>query len=146
MFVVFVFVWCLIGYCVVCIFVLMIRRPPRSTRTDTLFPYTTLFRSPVRGTQAGGRKAGGAGSAGTDRGSRHPDALWRSLRRGDRAVADRPMVCRCGDAGATGDRGGAQRRNPLCSGTLGPALFHLYGEHPALVRPPSVLVGAPDSG
>src|SRR3546814_18003572 len=29
-----------------CIFFLMIRRPPRSTRTDTLFPYTTLFRSP----------------------------------------------------------------------------------------------------
>src|SRR3546814_5120236 len=26
----------------------MIRRPPRSTRTDTLFPYTTLFRSNVR--------------------------------------------------------------------------------------------------
>src|SRR3546814_11159994 len=26
----------------------MIRRPPRSTRTDTLFPYTTLFRSRVR--------------------------------------------------------------------------------------------------
>src|SRR3546814_20472142 len=31
---------------VFCIFFfLMIRRPPRSTRTDTLFPYTTLFRS-----------------------------------------------------------------------------------------------------
>src|SRR3546814_10561137 len=29
----------------------MIRRPPRSTRTDTLFPYTTLFRSPRRGGQ-----------------------------------------------------------------------------------------------
>src|SRR3546814_16299958 len=29
----------------VVIFFLMIRRPPRSTRTDTLFPYTTLFRS-----------------------------------------------------------------------------------------------------
>src|SRR3546814_15017690 len=29
----------------VCFFFLMIRRPPRSTRTDTLFPYTTLFRS-----------------------------------------------------------------------------------------------------
>src|SRR3546814_19702412 len=28
------------------VFFLMIRRPPRSTRTDTLFPYTTLFRSP----------------------------------------------------------------------------------------------------
>src|SRR3546814_11637004 len=27
----------------------MIRRPPRSTRTDTLFPYTTLFRSPDPG-------------------------------------------------------------------------------------------------
>src|SRR3546814_2577998 len=33
----------------------MIRRPPRSTRTDTLFPYTTLFRSPVaRGPGGGG--------------------------------------------------------------------------------------------
>src|SRR3546814_3297413 len=31
-------------------FVLMIRRPPRSTRTDTLFPYTTLFRSQMAGT------------------------------------------------------------------------------------------------
>src|SRR3546814_7687153 len=31
----------------------MIRRPPRSTRTDTLFPYTTLFRSrPARGSPA----------------------------------------------------------------------------------------------
>src|SRR3546814_12708911 len=30
------------------VFFFMIRRPPRSTRTDTLFPYTTLFRSPVR--------------------------------------------------------------------------------------------------
>src|SRR3546814_2786169 len=29
------------------LFFLMIRRPPRSTRTDTLFPYTTLFRSPA---------------------------------------------------------------------------------------------------
>src|SRR3546814_17367670 len=34
----------------------MIRRPPRSTRTDTLFPYTTLFRSPyVRQTVQNGR-------------------------------------------------------------------------------------------
>src|SRR3546814_12533537 len=36
----------------------MIRRPPRSTRTDTLFPYTTLFRSPVAVEEA---VAGGAG-------------------------------------------------------------------------------------
>src|SRR3546814_13159084 len=31
--------------CLRIVFFLMIRRPPRSTRTDTLFPYTTLFRS-----------------------------------------------------------------------------------------------------
>src|SRR3546814_10470115 len=31
-----------------CFFFLMIRRPPRSTRTDTLFPYTPLFRSVQR--------------------------------------------------------------------------------------------------
>src|SRR3546814_15311831 len=33
-------------------FFLMIRRPPRSTRTDTLFPYTTLFRSKMKKIQA----------------------------------------------------------------------------------------------
>src|SRR3546814_4018857 len=33
----------------------MIRRPPRSTRTDTLFPYTTLFRSQTRADRAPGR-------------------------------------------------------------------------------------------
>src|SRR3546814_11773450 len=32
-------------FCLFVFFFLMIRRPPRSTRTDTLFPYTTLFRS-----------------------------------------------------------------------------------------------------
>src|SRR3546814_1258931 len=53
-------------YCVLmlsCFFFLMIRRQPRSTRTDTLFPYTTLFRSVLgvarvqmddRGTRLGG--------------------------------------------------------------------------------------------
>src|SRR3546814_8223803 len=35
-------------------FFLMIRLPPRSTRTDTLFPYTTLFRSPDDGGNRGG--------------------------------------------------------------------------------------------
>src|SRR3546814_5070066 len=33
----------------------MIRRPPRSTRTDTLFPYTTLFRSLADGPRRPGR-------------------------------------------------------------------------------------------
>src|SRR3546814_6233970 len=36
----------------------MTRRPPRSTRTDTLFPYTTLFRSPL--------SLAPSGSSGTD--------------------------------------------------------------------------------
>src|SRR3546814_3161273 len=35
-------------FVLLCFFFLMIRRPPRSTRTDTLCPYTTLFRSPRR--------------------------------------------------------------------------------------------------
>src|SRR3546814_1617205 len=45
----------------------MIPRPPRSTRTDTLFPYTTLFRSTARraeGRQAGRSEGEAFGSAG----------------------------------------------------------------------------------
>src|SRR3546814_15610834 len=42
-------------FSLICFFFLMIRRPPRSTRTDTLFPYTTLFRS-LRHEQAGPRR------------------------------------------------------------------------------------------
>src|SRR3546814_12184802 len=54
--------FCCCGVCVriVIVFFLMIRRPPRSTRTDTLFPYTTLFRSLTRNPQMGraGRSRG----------------------------------------------------------------------------------------
>src|SRR3546814_11313965 len=52
----------------------MIRRPPRSTRTDTLFPYTTLFRSPgLMKTPMVERSAGMAAEyAGGD-----IDAMWR---------------------------------------------------------------------
>src|SRR3546814_16601500 len=39
------FLLCLYDVFYLVVFFLMIRRPPRSTRTDTLFPYTTLFRS-----------------------------------------------------------------------------------------------------
>src|SRR3546814_14644533 len=51
------------GY-IVCyfFFLLIIRRPPRSTRTDTLFPYTTLFRSAGGAGVRGGRRShGGSG-------------------------------------------------------------------------------------
>src|SRR3546814_5867061 len=60
------------------IFVLMIRHPPRSTRTDTLFPYTTLFRS-WRGAAAvdpGGRRGGGVGEAIRGEGDRARDAQF----------------------------------------------------------------------
>src|SRR3546814_14296339 len=49
---------------------LMIRRPPRSTRTDTLFPYTTLFRSQLG---HGGRKPQAAQPAHQPHGDRHAD-------------------------------------------------------------------------
>src|SRR3546814_1574777 len=45
-----------------CVFFLMIPRPPRSTRTDTLFPYTTLFRS-CEASRAGTRGLRGASVA-----------------------------------------------------------------------------------
>src|SRR3546814_4168907 len=58
-------------------FFLMIRRPPRSTRTDTLFPYTTLFRSPVA---RGCRLCQAAGVE-----PRHPLLGLRHLRRHHRS-------------------------------------------------------------
>src|SRR3546814_9532758 len=72
----------------------MIRRPPRSTRTDTLFPYTTLFRSRAR-TVAGG--VGGGADGGKGDGRRHPDAARRRAARRLRASAHhRHDAARCG--------------------------------------------------
>src|SRR3546814_6012032 len=51
----------------ICFFFLMIRRPPRSTRTDTLFPYTTLFRA-HRGRDVSVLDEGADGGAGTTEG------------------------------------------------------------------------------
>src|SRR3546814_9525296 len=66
------------------VFFFMIRRPPRSTRTDTLFPYTTLFRSlpfqdaaPAEGSglpglwTAGGFIGDTVGAAASERGNSH---------------------------------------------------------------------------
>src|SRR3546814_19176625 len=67
---------CLRLYVYFCFFFfLMIRRPPRSTRTDTLFPYTTLFRSPVRAPAAGARLSGRA----RRRGDHIPILPWQPL-------------------------------------------------------------------
>src|SRR3546814_9716018 len=71
-------------------FFLMIRRPPRSTRTDTLFPYTTLFRSAGGRHECDGREAvvDGSGSrvpdlqpgSGTDRSEEHTSELQSLMR------------------------------------------------------------------
>src|SRR3546814_5583748 len=64
----------------------MIRRPPRSTRTDTLFPYTTLFRSRTaqgdpEGARRGRRRPRRAGRAG--RAHQVDQAEQGSQRKGD---------------------------------------------------------------
>src|SRR3546814_2173039 len=85
----------LLGYCVyncVFFFFLMIRRPPRSTRTDTLFPYTTLFRSRTLAT------------------ARHARAQCRDARHADPRGGDRRQGIQQ-DADAEPDRAaGADRQ------------------------------------
>src|SRR3546814_11465088 len=83
------------------VFFLMIRRPPRSTRTDTLFPYTTLFRSRCAVLPGSGRV-----SAPCARQSRSFDSAWRvpyrlyPLSAGDCAGHAADAVC-ISDAGGT---------------------------------------------
>src|SRR3546814_15680331 len=62
-------------------FFLMIRRPPRSTRTDTLFPYTTLFRSAAQLVR-GHRRVGGdrADHGHTNRSEEHTSELQSLMR------------------------------------------------------------------
>src|SRR3546814_19019527 len=75
-------------------FFLMIRRPPRSTRTDTLFPYTTLFRSrgrtrpPPRLHERPARRRAGRDSDRRDMQPVPPDGVRRTLRPADRAAGD----------------------------------------------------------
>src|SRR3546814_10678721 len=56
----------------------MLRRPPRSTRTDTLFPYTTLFRSEGRGSSCAA-EPGQQGRRAAEQPDRQPNR-WRRLR------------------------------------------------------------------
>src|SRR3546814_1530188 len=79
----------------------MIRRPPRSTRTDTLFPYTTLFRSLARRDL---RERGTAVEARRDRGR----AVDRDLRHGAMGVLARPHRAARGTAR---DRDGDRARD-----------------------------------
>src|SRR3546814_1857178 len=63
----------------------MIRRPPRSTRTDTLFPYTTLFRSVDAGIADGAQRDGCEGQQAVAQAaeSRRGAALGAEHRRAD---------------------------------------------------------------
>src|SRR3546814_16292566 len=76
----------------------MIRRPPRSTRTDTLFPYTTLFRSLAFGVgdQRFGRPAQHVNKARRDRHAACRDLALRLARdladRADAVVLDRDIT------------------------------------------------------
>src|SRR3546814_1498352 len=76
----------------------MIRRPPRSTRTDTLFPYTTLFRSEaVHGDAVGGEVVGEAARHGGDgalRRRRVQPVLDAGMRREAADVEDRAAAGR----------------------------------------------------
>src|SRR3546814_3171541 len=63
----------------------MIRRPPRSTRTDTLFPYTTLFRSAAGGGSHPGRGDAAGSTPRSGRLRHEPAGGGGSLRRGGRS-------------------------------------------------------------
>src|SRR3546814_17336826 len=82
-----------VHFCSFFFFFLMIRRPPRSTRTDTLFPYTTLFRSvrravPLRRPLArGGRRE--ARTRGGDFRRPQPEIVRRRRQRRPRAAGAR---------------------------------------------------------
>src|SRR3546814_1697302 len=93
----------------------MIRRPPRSTRTDTLFPYTTLFRSSRRR-----RTPGGA----VHRGRRLSRHVLRRIHRagGDRGDAGGAVLARRHRIPLGHARPGARGRAALC--TLGRSEEH----------------------
>src|SRR3546814_2327077 len=71
----------------------MIRRPPRSTRTDTLFPYTTLFRSNVCAAGVAGRGRQGGPRCDARRLRRRPG----ESRRGGRGASEEGVQERHGE-------------------------------------------------
>src|SRR3546814_10559108 len=73
----------------------MIRQPPRSTRTDTLVPYTTLFRSQRTAVHGAPRRRADAVRRRQGRGGGDGARLGRRQRPGA-AAAVRPRLCRDG--------------------------------------------------
>src|SRR3546814_15923310 len=73
---------------------LMIRRPPRSTRTDTLFPYTTLFRSIVSAASAHGKDSADAAAK--------FERMWNRL--SERVDANKDQAIDAGEARAVAEQ------------------------------------------
>src|SRR3546814_13948867 len=100
----------------------MIRRPPRSTRTDTLFPYTTLFRSPaprdVHATDAPDTRLedaaaiGGSGGADPDHVARDHAGPRRAAARGYRGAGRDRRRDGARDRANGDDRRSGGRRRP----------------------------------
>src|SRR3546814_17977332 len=110
------------------LFFVMIRRPPRSTRTDTLFPYTTLFRSVRRLAGVRGQRARCRFARGFDE---RVARLWAAAQ-GDHGQNER---------GQDGDGGQADRHGGI---SCGPAIAGdtVENEIAAISRP----AGASRSG
>src|SRR3546814_19464029 len=113
---------CGLVVCVVC--VLMIRRPPRSTRTDTLFPYTTLFQS--RRTGIAGARARHHAAGGENHEAGRVSALGARLARdaiGDvqpdrlRALAETPRRASANAPGLSDPRSEERRGGKECVST-----------------------------
>src|SRR3546814_3450229 len=83
-------------YLFVYFFFLMIRRPPRSTRTDTLFPYTTLFRSKLPAEGPVGRACIGRreGLAPAHRRNQTVRGRWRTLNRSEEHTSELQSLMR----------------------------------------------------
>src|SRR3546814_2090079 len=119
----------------------MIRRPPRSTRTDTLFPYTTLFRSPFPARPALRRPDGPRrGAAGGDRPARSRSAHRRA---GRRMAAPARRRRRTGADGGGGRRRDARFRSEEHTSELPPlmripyAVFSLNTKTTTTTPPPN---------
>src|SRR3546814_12657704 len=123
-------------------FFLMIRRPPRSTRTDTLFPYTTLFRSHVwrrnsgRGDDRGDRAR--VGTAGDDRLQRR-DGEGRHLLSNDGEEASSRAGDRRGEPPSLHLPRPLGRREPAASGSRlpRPRPFSAHLLHSPQTDPPA---------
>src|SRR3546814_20420129 len=100
----------------------MIRRPPRSTRTDTLFPYTTLFRSPASLSVAARSGAHTNRARLFEVAVQPAEQIEQAPELGRRQALDQPLV---------NGRGHAARRGQLLGAKVGQQQFG----HAGVLRP-----------